>query len=112
MTRILTTLYALTAIGCFHAAILSHGQGNTPWALFFSAASITLGTAIVHTSCLRDYALNALDELEHAARTADRRPALDDAVALEVAAACCEVWWTSAGAEHDPDHCTRKDQTT
>jgi hypothetical protein len=27
--------------------------------------------------------------------------AADDAVANALAAACCERWWTSAGAEHD-----------
>jgi hypothetical protein len=50
---------------------------------------------------------------EQAARPPDQRPGLEDGVvAVALAAACCERWWTSAGAEHEPNTCTRKDQTT
>ncbi|MFI1324575.1 hypothetical protein ACH4TI_15200 [Streptomyces rochei] len=39
---------------------------------------------------------------ERAARPADERASLEDGVvAVALAAACCERWWTSAGAEHD-----------
>ncbi|WP_405579098.1 WhiB family transcriptional regulator [Streptomyces sp. NBC_01092] len=31
---------------------------------------------------------------------------------IALAAACCELWWTSADTDHDPATCTRKDQTT
>lgn len=34
----------------------------------------------------------------------------DGVIRVALAAACCETWWTSAGAEHD-HQCTRKDQT-
>lgn len=34
--------------------------------------------------------------------------AADDAVALDLAEACCERWWTSAGTEHDTVRCTRE----
>jgi hypothetical protein len=50
---------------------------------------------------------------ERAARPPHQRPGLEDGVvAVALAGACCERWWTSAGAEHEPTTCTRKDQTT
>ena len=52
---------------------------------------------------------------ERAARPPGPHPlAVADQLAIGLhclATACCERWWTSAGAEHDPAHCTRKDQT-
>ena len=48
---------------------------------------------------------------ERAARPPHQRIGLEDGViAVALAGACCERWWTSLGAEHD--HPTRKDQTT
>jgi hypothetical protein len=48
---------------------------------------------------------------ERAARPPHQRPGLEDGVvAVALAGACCERWWTSLGAEHD--HPTWKDQTT
>ncbi|MER8219722.1 hypothetical protein ABTZ58_03810 [Streptomyces sp. NPDC094143] len=50
---------------------------------------------------------------ERAARPPHQRPGLEDGVvAVALAGACCERWWTSAGTEHEPTTCTRKDQTT
>jgi len=60
----------------------------------------------------RAHARTTATTAEATARPHDRRPAIDGVVAVALAAACCERWWTSAGAEHDPTHCTRKDQTT
>ncbi|MFF9758601.1 hypothetical protein ACF1G4_03370 [Streptomyces caelestis] len=34
----------------------------------------------------------------------------DGVIRVALAAACCETWWTSTGAEHD-HQCTRKGQT-
>lgn len=34
--------------------------------------------------------------------------AIDDAAAVALNDACCEQWWTSAGAEHDPA-CPRRE---
>lgn len=36
--------------------------------------------------------------------------AAQDEAAIALAEACCEPWWTSAGAEHDTATCTRKGQ--
>jgi len=41
-----------------------------------------------------------------------RIPGAEGVIAVAMAAACCEVWWSTAGAEHDPATCTRKDSTT
>jgi hypothetical protein len=40
-----------------------------------------------------------------------RTPGAEIAVAAALASACCEAWWATAGAEHDPATCTRKDST-
>jgi hypothetical protein len=40
-----------------------------------------------------------------------RTPGAELTVASALAAACCEAWWATAGAEHDPATCTRKDST-
>lgn len=39
------------------------------------------------------------------------QPAIDGVIAVALAGACCEVWWTSAGAEHDRP-CTSRWATT
>ncbi|MFJ8144662.1 hypothetical protein ACIQ6R_06255 [Streptomyces sp. NPDC096048] len=55
----------------------------------------------------------AAERAERAARPPAQHIGLEDGVvAVALAAACCERWWTSAGAEHEPTTCTRKDQTT
>lgn len=41
-----------------------------------------------------------------------RTPGAEGVVAVAMAAACCEAWWATAGAEHDSATCTRKDSTT
>lgn len=49
--------------------------------------------------------------VERAIRPTHQPIGLEDGVIrVALAAACCERWWTSAGAEHDCQ-CTRKDQT-
>jgi hypothetical protein len=40
-----------------------------------------------------------------------RTPGAELVVTDAVAAACCDAWWATAGAEHDPATCTRKDST-
>lgn len=116
LAYLLTTLHALTALGLLRAALLSHQHGNTPWALFFGGAAMATATAIVHSSYLRDQAHNALAELERATRPpGPHAAAIADEIAISwhaLNSACCLRQWETAGREHDPDHCTRKDQTT
>jgi hypothetical protein len=107
-------LYAALAVSLLGCALLAHQAHNTPGTAFFAAAAVGFALATVHTSWLLDehrFVLAQLNARQRAAQT--RATAEDDAVRIAVAAAsCCETSWTSAGAEHDPEHCTRKDQTT
>ncbi|MFJ5259115.1 hypothetical protein ACIQAC_01390 [Streptomyces sp. NPDC088387] len=105
-THTLWVLYAALAVGLFGCALMSHQAHHWPGVAFFAAAAIGAALAIVHTSWLLDEHRHVLARLD--ART--RRQ--DDTVRDALNAACCEPWWASAGAEHDPVTCTRKDQTT
>lgn len=69
-----------------------------------------------YRTCGRVAAVRLARIAEAAARPPGPHPA---AVADEIAIgwhaldeSCCLRSWDSAGAEHDPAHCTRKDQTT
>lgn len=113
LTHVLACLYALTAIGLLYCATISHRNGANAWAAFLYGAACLLAVAVIHHAYHRDELRFALRQLERASRPPDPpAPAEDGVVAVALAAACCERWWTSAGAEHDPEHCTRKDQTT
>lgn len=114
-THALAVLYGLVALALLRCAAVTQVEGNTPRTLLLAGASLCLAVAIVHHSLLRDelrYAHARIDRQERATRPPDSAASEDGVVAVALAAACCERWWTSAGAEHDPDHCTRKDQTT
>lgn len=62
----------------------------------------------------RAHARTAAVIAEATARPAGPHPAaVADEIALGWQAldeACCLRWWVSAETEHDPHHCTRKDQ--
>jgi hypothetical protein len=83
-------------------------------ALLAAAVSFTAILAVPAGWILgyRAHARTTATTAETLVRPHDRRPAIDSVVDVVLAAACCEPWWTSAGAVHDPTHCTRKDQTT
>lgn len=113
LTHALAVLYGLLAVALLRCAAVSHANGSWPHTLLYLAAAVCLAVAILHHSVLRDELRYAHAQLDRATRPPDQRPGLEDGVvAVALAAACCERWWTSAGAAHDPDHCTRKDQTT
>jgi hypothetical protein len=111
-THALWALYALLALFLLRCALVSHQHNSPGYTAMFAAASIGAALAIVHTSWLLDEHRAALNRLD----TADRRPRLttrqDVQVRQILGKECCETWWATAGAEHDPEHCTRKDQTT
>jgi hypothetical protein len=112
-TNALAGLYALVAVVLLRCAMVSHSHGSWPYTLFFAGAAVLFAVAIGHHAYHRGELRAAQARLERATRPPDQRTSLEDGVvAVALAAACCERWWTSAGAEHDPDHCTRKDQTT
>jgi hypothetical protein len=117
VTRLLThglaVLYALVALGLAHCAVVSWEHHSLPYAAFFAGASILLLIAVTHHSYQRDEIRHRHAEID-ALKRAARQPAdaSDGVVAVAMAGACCERWWTSAGAEHDdPEHCTRKGQS-
>jgi hypothetical protein len=112
-THAMWLLYASLAIGLIGCALISHQARHWPGVLFFGGAAIGSALAIVHTSWLLDEYRHVLAQHDADTRARTQRAAEDDAVQLAVAAAsCCETSWATAGAEHHPDHCTRKDQTT
>lgn len=107
-TRTLWILYGGLALAVLAAALLA-------------AAAIGLAMAIPHTAWLLDeyrHLLHRADADNRALARAEAtgRPALTTRQDMQVrkilAADCCETWWATAGAQHDPEHCTRKDQTT
>ncbi|WP_329291909.1 hypothetical protein [Streptomyces pseudovenezuelae] len=120
-TQALWILYAGLALALLAAALLASQREQYPTAALLAAAAIGLAMAIPHTAWLLEEYRHLLgradaDNRALARAEAGHRPALttrqDVQVRQILAAACCDTWWATAGAEHDPDHCTRKDQTT
>jgi len=110
LTHALACLYGLVALGLIGCALAHWQRGDWPTAALAAGAAILLAVATVHHAYHRDELRAAHARIERLARPRDRRASLEDGVVrVALAAACCERWWTSAGAEHD--HCTRKDQT-
>jgi hypothetical protein len=112
VTRIhglLAALYASCGFVLAACADSSYRHDRPGWALLFAVAFVVNLVAAVHTWHLRDELRSSRARAERAGRPF---PTAQDRAVAELLAPCCERWWTSAGAEHDPDHCTRKDQTT
>jgi uncharacterized membrane protein YcjF (UPF0283 family) len=112
-THALWILYTALAVGLLGAALTAYQHHQWPGTAFFAAAAIGLGVAVTHTSWLLDEYRHLLARADADNRALARTNAEDDAVRIAVAAAsCCDRSWSTAGTEHDPEHCTRKDQTT
>lgn len=116
LTAALITLEAAAACALARCAAISHAHGSDAYTVLFCAAAIVLGLAITFQAVMRDDLHAALALVEQAARPADRTEDLIRAEIAEahrqLAALCCWLSFETAGAEHDPDTCTRKDQTT
>lgn len=113
LTAFLTTLYAVLAAGLIHAAITSQQHDSWAYTAFFTAASIGFAVATLHHSLLRDEIRYAHAQIDAALRPAhDEAREQDDVVQLVLATWCCDAAVITAGTEHDPEHCTRKDSTT
>lgn len=108
--RILAGLLAAASLGLAHCSVVSWQHGSPPYAALFAACSILCLAAISHAVCQADTIRAVLTDLERASRP--YTTAQDRTVADALTGACCELWWTSAGADHDRTRCTRKDQTT
>ncbi|MEU6229961.1 hypothetical protein [Streptomyces sp. NPDC047042] len=111
-THVIDVLYALLALGLLRCALATYQAGAWGYSLFYGAAAMGAALAIVHTSWLLDEYRNVLARLDQPATPTRITTRQDATVAQALAAACCEVWWSTAGTQHDPQHCTRKDQTT
>ncbi|SDL14075.1 hypothetical protein [Streptomyces indicus] len=109
-TRTLCILYVLGGALAAHAASVSAVQGAVGYAGGFGAVALLMVVA-----SLREYL--AGDERRVAALRAEARArprvpdydAIDGAARVALAAACCEMWWTSAGTEHSGG-CGRRQQ--
>jgi hypothetical protein len=109
-THALWVLYGGLALGLLAAALTASQHGQPVGTAFFAAAAIGAALPIVHTSWLLDEYRHLLARYDADNRALARINADDDAVRIAVAAAsCCDSWWATAGTEHDPEHCTRKD---
>lgn len=114
--RIARLLYlAYGALFCWLAVCAVYAAyHHALWACgAFALGSGLAVVAFMREGSLEDALRREAVQAEWAARpTPPAEDAIDATTAVALAAACCERWWTSAGAEHDPTHCTRKDQTT
>ncbi|MFF8879624.1 hypothetical protein [Streptomyces flaveolus] len=112
-SRILRWHYIAAAGFTGHCAATTanaDGTGSTWYAAGLFIVSLLLLVALA-----REY-IHA-DERRAAARAeaarvqrAVRMRAWQDRAREDLQHDCCERFWTSAGAEHDSTHCTRKDQ--
>ncbi|MFJ4649496.1 hypothetical protein ACIP6Q_39180 [Streptomyces bobili] len=91
-------LYVLAALACFTLGAV----------LFLAAGALALTTAARGWRDRRTYRASRV-RLER-----DSRPitTAQDTTVAALLRPCCDRWWTSTGTDHDPDHCTRKGQTT
>ncbi|MWA07797.1 hypothetical protein [Streptomyces sp. BA2] len=109
LARTLCSLHAALFVLLAFCAVQQFRYGDV-WAAFvFAAASIVPVLAVARETelaVMRETELAngqraVVNRLERATR---RRWSVEDAAALarvELAAACCERWWTSAGQSHE-----------
>lgn len=110
ITRTLAGLYAVLAIGLGYCAVIAFQHDSWGYTMAFAATSFGYVLAIAHHEWLLDEYRQLLARVDRPALPTRQRRSRRGAVALDND--CCERWWTSLGAEHDPTTCTRKDQTT
>lgn len=112
LSRGLYVAYGALLLWLGYCAVLSARNGS-PW----SCVAFVAGAGLAVTAAIREGDLE--DALRREAVLAERaahphpsqraEDAIDETAAVALAAACCETWWTSAGADHEPTTCTRKD---
>lgn len=107
--RALCSLHGLLGIWLAYCAVQS-GRAGVAWAVIvFAAASLVPVISVIRETELADQQRGVAIRAERAARL--QAWADEDAAALaraELAAACCDIWWTSAGADHEDD-CPKND---
>jgi hypothetical protein len=116
ITHALAALYTVATFALLAYAVYASRRGDTAEVVVFGCCAILFGCAIGHHTYHRDELRFARVRLERATRPpGPHAAAIADEIALgwqALAEACCLSAAVSAGADHDPDHCTRKDQTT
>ncbi|MFD6294545.1 hypothetical protein ACFWFU_07040 [Streptomyces sp. NPDC060235] len=115
VTNLLCIADAVASLILVYCAVISHQHGSTTYTVILGTLAVLFALALAHTSYLADELHTALRRLEAAARPArllSPNPTTDGIVAAAMARWCCDTAVQTAGLEHDPDHCTRKDQTT
>ncbi|MFE0132425.1 hypothetical protein ACFWY6_12760 [Streptomyces sp. NPDC059037] len=103
LARALCSLHGAVLAWLAYCAMQSARNGATWAVLLFAAASLMTVIAVIRETELTDERRTAAVRAERVARL--RAHAEEDVAALariELAAACCEPWWTSAGTDHDP----------
>ncbi|MGD1219980.1 hypothetical protein AB9Q10_16305 [Streptomyces krungchingensis] len=112
ITHALGVLYGAASIALVYCAVISHRAGSAPYTVLLACCAVLFGLAVVHHTYHHDELRAALKQLETLSRPRDQRPAIDGVIAVAMAGWCCDTAVLTAGANHDPDRCTRKDQTT
>lgn len=104
-SRTLCLLYVLASGLALHASITSAQHGAIPYALGFTALDLLLLVAAIREYLALEERRGAAVRAERVARLHARAEAdaeaIDGIARIELAAACCELWWTSAGTDHD-----------
>ncbi|MEU6496422.1 hypothetical protein ABZ890_39600 [Streptomyces sp. NPDC046984] len=115
MTRMNTTGLAVAGLITATAAMICAAviHRSDPWVIAYAAVSVICALAVVQAVHMRDELRAALVRLERATRPPGPAPVVNRAalhkLAEQVGVDCCDRWWSTAGAEHDPQHCTKKD---
>lgn len=109
--RILCWAYLLGAALTTYCATASAQHQAPGYAAGLGTVAVLLLTAAVRELLAAGERSLVAIRAEGAARARTHQYDSAEGVArVTLAAACCERWWTSAGAEHDTEHCTRKDR--
>jgi hypothetical protein len=113
--RALCSIHGALGIWLAYCAVQS-GRNGVAWAvILFAAASLVPVISVIRETELADVQRGVAIRAER--ETHPRLPdaierhladAIDQAAAVALAAACCEIWWTSTGREHE-DACPKND---
>lgn len=109
--RLLWWHYLAAAAFIGYCAATTSNSGSTWHAIGLFISSLLLLVALARESvAAHQRRAAARAEAVRVERAVRMRALLgrDDA---DMDGGCCERWWTSAGAEHDPRHCARKGQS-
>jgi hypothetical protein len=106
LSHALWYLYLLAVLFLARCSINSVRSGDLWYAAGLTAAAALVGIALIR-ECLAEDERHVADRTGRPALPR-RIPGAELTVAAALAAACCETWWASAGADHDPATCTRR----